>query len=627
MKMLAQRRVVPEILDDLPESDPRAIASRRDLTWINALMFQAPVIAAKLRRFAGPNLRILELGCGDGGFLLGVARRTASALPDAHVTLLDRKPAVTDARRRALAELGWRTDIVVADAFDWLPAAPARFDIIACNLFLHHFANDRLRQLLALAGNAGVAFVAAEPRRDAASLAASRMLWAIGANDVTRHDAVASVRAGFTGRELSALWSRRGGPAFRTSRRAVQPRLRRRTRRRRDGMTFDAIVIGAGPGGTAAARRLAAAGRRVALVERAAFPRRKVCGEFLSGSNIAVLARLGVQPEWMRLAGPDVRRVGLFAGERMVAAPMPGAATAILGRALGRDRLDVLLRDAAVAEGATLFQPWRAIAARHRDGLHEVEIAAGMDRQMLAAPVLIAAHGSWEPGTLPSQSGRRAHRPGDLLAFKAHFHGASLADDLMPLFVAPGAYGGLVWADDGRLSLSCCVRRDVLETIRTDMPGSSASEAVQHYLVATCRGVREALAPAHLHGRWLAAGPIRPGFRPGYADGIFRVGNAAGESHPIIAEGIGIAIQSGWMLAGALEGVDLDDADARDAAGRAYCTVWRRQFRTRIIAASAFANVLTRRPAAQVAGRLVAALPGLLTLCATLSGKTRQLAA
>ncbi|TGR90585.1 monooxygenase, partial [bacterium M00.F.Ca.ET.191.01.1.1] len=77
----------------------------------------------------------------------------------------------------------------------------------------------------------------------------------------------------------------------------------------------------------------------------------------------------------------------------------------------------------------------------------------------------------------------------------------------------------------------------------------SAAEAVEHHIMATCRGARAALQQACLDGPWLAAGPIRPGIRAGYEKDIFRVGNAAGESHPIIAEGISMALQSGWLLA------------------------------------------------------------------------------
>jgi len=96
---------------------------------------------------------------------------------------------------------------VTADVFEWLadPAMP-RVDAIVANLFVHHFEAPRVAELFALAAKRTRALIACEPRRSAFALAGSRLLGIVGCNDVTRHDAVASVRAGFAGRELSALW-------------------------------------------------------------------------------------------------------------------------------------------------------------------------------------------------------------------------------------------------------------------------------------------------------------------------------------------------------------------------------------------------------------------------------------
>ena len=88
-------------------------------------------------------------------------------------------------------------------------------------------------------------------------------------------------------------------------------------------MRFDAIVIGAGPAGSTAAIELSRQGRSVAILEKAPFPRRKVCGEFLSATTAPILRHLGIEESWRARAGPEVRRVALFAGERIVEAPMP----------------------------------------------------------------------------------------------------------------------------------------------------------------------------------------------------------------------------------------------------------------------------------------------------------------
>ena len=119
----------------------------------------------------------------------------------------------------------------------------------------------------------------------------------------------------------------------------------------------------------------------------------------------------------------------------------------------------------------------------------------------------------------------------------------------MPLLVFPGGYGGMVTADHGRVSISCCIRRDVLSGLRQRFGNIAAADALWRHVLASCRGVETVLAGAELDGPWLAAGPIHPGIRAGYDQGIFRVGNIAGESHPVIAEGISMALQSGWLLA------------------------------------------------------------------------------
>lgn len=402
--------------------------------------------------------------------------------------------------------------------------------------------------------------------------------------------------------------------------------------------THDAIVIGAGPAGTSAALTLARHGWSVAIVEKSAFPRRKVCGEYISASNLVLLDRLEIGDAWRADAGPEIRRVGFFSGETCVEAPMPdakhGPAKDGFGRALGRDVLDALLLQAARSAGAEIFQPCRAIAIDRDGDMQRVRIQArgensGDETRILRAPVIVAAHGSWEPGPLPSQLEKTNH-PSDLLGFKAHFIGSALAPDLMPLLAFPGGYGGMVMADHGRLSISCCIRREMLARLRWKHGSGrdgvanpvSAADVVFSHLMASCRGVSDALDGARLDGRWLAAGPIRPGIRACYEKDIFRVGNAAGESHPIIAEGISMALQSGWLLARELAGAPSGRA-GREAAGRRYQAAWRGLFSTRVHAAAAIARIALGPGGPALMAAAVRNFPQTLTFGAQMSGKTR----
>jgi flavin-dependent dehydrogenase len=341
---------------------------------------------------------------------------------------------------------------------------------------------------------------------------------------------------------------------------------------------------------------------------------------------LAVIDAIGLGVELRERAGPEVKRVALFSGHTIVDAPMPAVGFRGFGRALGRDVLDTLLINKARDEGATIFQPAKALAITRDGHGHAVRIAIEDEEQTLVAPVMIAAHGSWEQGTFSTQLGK-INRPQDLLGFKAHFRNANLPSDLMPLLFFPGGYGGIVWADEGRLSLSCCIRRDALARARRAYNTSSASEAVQQHLIATCTGVRQVIGNAEREGPWLAAGPIRPGIRQAYADDIFRAGNLAGESHPIIAEGISMAIQSGWLLADALSRRDVHTRNSRARAGKQYATAWRSQFGLRIHVATALAGIAVRPSSARFASLMVKTAPSLLTIGASLSGKTRSLVA
>lgn len=390
---------------------------------------------------------------------------------------------------------------------------------------------------------------------------------------------------------------------------------------------FDAIIIGAGPAGSTAAILLARAGWSVAILEKQRFPRRKVCGECVAAPNLALLDALGVGSSFSSLAGPDLRQVALMTGKASIVADLPALPHGRYqwGRALGREHLDSLLLDRATQSGATVFQPWSARAISGQPGAFTCEVRhiESGEHVTLTAPVMIAAHGSW--ALQPTEDTARPPQcAGDLFAFKANFRNASLAPGLLPVLAFDGGYGGMVVGDHGLTTLACCIRRDTLHGWRRRTEVSRAGEAVELYLKANCRGVDQALTGAVREGMWLGTGPIRPGIRmPHGGGGIFRIGNAAGEAHPIIGEGMSMAMQSAWLLCGFLtrHRSRLLTHGPQHQIHRAYAAAWRRNFALRIRLAAVFAHLAMRPKWSAGLLPLLQRHPGLLTWSARWSGK------
>jgi hypothetical protein len=204
-----KREVKRELLDELPAEDHRAIGSRRDLQKVNALMGHARIMVRALAGafIDGPPRSIVELGAGDGTLLLRLAKSIAHRWKPVRVVLVDRESLLSPQTKAEFARLSWHVECLELDVFEWLERPqPEHNDVTIANLFLHHFAEGDLRRLLSYAADQTGFFLACEPQRVNLSLCGAAMLGLIGCNDVTRHDAKVSVRAGFAENELSAMW-------------------------------------------------------------------------------------------------------------------------------------------------------------------------------------------------------------------------------------------------------------------------------------------------------------------------------------------------------------------------------------------------------------------------------------
>ena len=220
--MAMVRTVLPEGLDSLGPHDPSAQRSRKDLQRLHRIMGTQKILLAALRQMplgsrnshSESPLRVLEIGAGDGSLMLGVARALQGAWPAVSFTLLDQINLLEPTTVNHFGSVRWNAHAEVGDVIAWaqpgslLAPTPhtGRWDLIVANLFLHHFEEPQLSCLLNAIAARTNCFFACEPQRAGLALAGSHMVGFVGANSVTRRDAVVSVHAGFRQRELGSLW-------------------------------------------------------------------------------------------------------------------------------------------------------------------------------------------------------------------------------------------------------------------------------------------------------------------------------------------------------------------------------------------------------------------------------------
>jgi hypothetical protein len=183
------RIVVPEILDSLPNDDPRARRSRLDLLRINFFMGNTRWILRKIHTLSGGNGQVAEIGAGDG-HLCAKLRRAFPCRKILGLDLTERPP-----------DLDPGVDWMRGDFFETLPPSPD--GVCVGSLILHHFSGESLQELGRRLGEFR-ALVFCEPHRSRLSLALSDLVAPL-AGEVTRHDMPASIRAGFRAGELARL--------------------------------------------------------------------------------------------------------------------------------------------------------------------------------------------------------------------------------------------------------------------------------------------------------------------------------------------------------------------------------------------------------------------------------------
>ncbi len=361
------------------------------------------------------------------------------------------------------------------------------------------------------------------------------------------------------------------------------------------GERWDLVVIGAGPAGSLAAREAARGGARVLLVDRASFPRQKICGCCVNGAAIGVLTEVGLgdllrQNHACELHAVRLASAGHFANIRLSE-----------GVSLSRERFDTALIQAAIDAGAEFLDRTQAVIGNATPEAREIVLKSGTTEQAASAKAIVVAGGLGCRVFADADSDERLASPSSRVGAGTVLDAAPTEYSSGTIFMACHKHGyvGLVRLEDDRLDIAAALDADAIK----------GQGGIAKLVVQILNDARLPIPESLDHADWHGTAKLTQHRERVVAERCFFIGDAAGYVEPFTGEGMAWALASGRAVAPIVVQYLQDGGET--AARRSWEDMHRRLLAKRANLCRCVSRVLRYPAVVNVAVRLLAYAPSL----------------
>jgi len=369
-----------------------------------------------------------------------------------------------------------------------------------------------------------------------------------------------------------------------------------------DRLETEAVVMGGGVSGCAAALALRLAGLEVTLVEKSAARPQRFCGEFVSGEGVELLCALGLGGGIDLLAPTRVRRAGFY-GPRGARFQMPLARP---GLGLSRKALDSLMLDEAALAGVRVIEGAEVagLAGGPSEGF-ELTLRTRQRPETIKLRARAAAGAFGKRSSLDRLLRRGFFRRRSPFAgVKRHYRGAH-GEDEVSLHLFPGGYCGAVGIEGGKANTCLLAKESALRAAGGRPEALIAAAQQANPALACCLNGAETV-----EGSLMTISQIYFGPKERVAGGVFLVGDAAGLTAPFLGTGISNGIRSAIVAADFVSRW-LRGRLTHASAAEGYDVWWRRSFARTQRWGHWASRLLCRQGAGEAAVRALDLLPAL----------------